>query len=239
MSVSVIIPARNEEGTIGKTICAAMSIRPSLLVVSVDEQTTDQTYAEAMKWPEYFENVSVLHKAPHGKGQCIKHALRYVHTERVILLDADITGWQEKDPALECLNSTIAEMIIAVPALPTREELHGLSLTMQERIRLAWPHVSGLRTVPLTLLNSIDLHGYLVETQLNIEANKRGLTVWYQWADHLHNAFNRSRTRLREMEEDREWGIKNGVLEAPHKAYQRNSDIDGSGYGKHSGDGET
>lgn len=214
MSVSVIIPARNEEKTIGKTMRAALSIRPSHLVVSVDEQTTDQTYAEAMKWPEYFENVSVLHKSPHGKGQCIKRALQYVDTERVILLDADITGWaiDQPDEAMQCLNSTIAEMIIVVPALPQPEELNTIDKARIERIHLAWPHVSGLRSVPTELLSFINPHGYLVETQLNQEANKRGMTIWYQWADHLHNPFNRSRTRMIEMERDRQWGIQHGIL---------------------------
>jgi hypothetical protein len=78
----------------------------------------------------------------------------------------------------------------------------------------AWGVNSGLRSFPKFLVADITLHGYLVETQLNQEARKQGIVIEYLSESALVQPLRFSERRLEAMEEDRAWGVANGVLHA-------------------------
>ncbi len=84
-SVSILIPAYNEELNIGKTIRSIKELYPDFEVLVVDDGSTDNTLTIAMEaganvWPHPY-NI--------GNGAAIKTGLRTVAGEWVVMMDAD------------------------------------------------------------------------------------------------------------------------------------------------------
>jgi hypothetical protein len=78
--------------------------------------------------------------------------------------------------------------------------------------RGAWGVNSGLRSFPKFLLDDIELHGYLVETQLNQAAERHDVQIEQLYEPSFIQPLRFSERRLQAMEEDRAWGVANGVL---------------------------
>ena len=97
VEISVIIPAYNEEGKIGKTIREVRKLFNNLgiehEIIVVDDGSTDNTFKEATS--ERFDNVKVVgYKQNKGKGYAIRYGLRFASKQLVTFLDADM----ELDP---------------------------------------------------------------------------------------------------------------------------------------------
>ncbi|GBC69481.1 Poly-beta-1,6-N-acetyl-D-glucosamine synthase [archaeon HR01] len=87
-SVSVIIPAYNEEKWIGKTIEALLeSDYPNLEIIVVDDGSTDRTYEIASQYRK--RGVIVLRKENGGKASAINYGLLYARGEIIFTVDAD------------------------------------------------------------------------------------------------------------------------------------------------------
>jgi glycosyltransferase involved in cell wall biosynthesis len=207
LATSVIIPARNEESTIGSVITAFRrhpGTRPSIFV-GIDADTTDDT-AEITR----INGATAIHTDRRGKGQVVNDVLKLltrhgvpVLSDRIILCDADYTGltplhidkilWRQKG------------MTIGVPDLP--------DIPVPQHVTDAWPRVSGFRCLPWAIIPE-DAHGYLLETQINIMAatlrletrmvEMPGLKAPFQWP--------LSEQRMHELQRDRQWGTFHGVL---------------------------
>lgn len=83
--VTVLLPAYNEEGVIGKTVHKIRSLFPDFEILVVDDGSTDSTMQEAMAaganvWPHPY-NI--------GNGAAIKTGLRCAQGEWVVMMDAD------------------------------------------------------------------------------------------------------------------------------------------------------
>ncbi len=83
--VTVLIPAFNEEDSVGKTIIKIKQLYPDFEVLVVDDGSTDNTLQVAMDaganvWPHPY-NI--------GNGAAIKTGLRCAQGEWVIMMDAD------------------------------------------------------------------------------------------------------------------------------------------------------
>lgn len=91
-SITVVIPAFNEEAHVAKTIRSALSLNyPSKVnVVVVDDGSTDNTLRIARSFGK--QGVVVLHKQNGGKASALNYALKRVSTELVACLDADSTA---------------------------------------------------------------------------------------------------------------------------------------------------
>jgi len=204
-TVDVVIPARNEAGSIGR-ILSVFKLHPGIgtVIVTVDADTTDDTAQVARECLDDTDMVLDMHKY-RGKGQCVTYGLRHVSTEYVVFCDADITGLDVDHISLLIHNATIGEygMTIGVPEvaanLPT------------ERI-WAWRWVSGQRCVPTILVRRLKLHGYLMETQLNHAARFAEMPVTFAWLRGLHSAYNMTDRRIQEMERDAAYGKAHGIL---------------------------
>jgi len=85
-TVSVIIPAYNAEGVVGKTVAAAAAIRGVAQVIVVDDGSRDATSLEA---DEAGAEVIRL-KRNRGKGAALRRGLRKATGELVLFLDADL-----------------------------------------------------------------------------------------------------------------------------------------------------
>ena len=89
-TVSIIIPAYNEEKTIIKTIKSAINSdypRDKLEVIVVNDGSKDRTYkvAKSFKHPL----VKVLTKENGGKGTALNYGIRHSKGEIVVTMDAD------------------------------------------------------------------------------------------------------------------------------------------------------
>ena len=100
--ISVIIPALNEEKTIGNVVRFCLSDPLVAEVIVVDDRSTDDTAKEALK-----SGAKVIISDVRGKGISMKDGLRQAYNEIIIFLDADIHPYPEKtirklaDPVIE------------------------------------------------------------------------------------------------------------------------------------------
>lgn len=84
--VAVVIPAFNEEATVGQVVGVALQFTPEVVVAS--DGSSDQTVAVARA-----AGAQVLDLQPNaGKGPALHAALSSAQAEWVIMLDADLTG---------------------------------------------------------------------------------------------------------------------------------------------------
>lgn len=90
-TLSLIIPAFNEEDTIARTIDSALDInypREKYDLIVVNDGSTDSTLAEAKKFEEN-ENVTIIDKENGGKGSALNAGVRESDSEVVACVDAD------------------------------------------------------------------------------------------------------------------------------------------------------
>lgn len=83
--VTVIIPAYNEEQSVGKTVTRLKTLYPEFEILVVDDGSTDDTLKVAMEaganvWPHPY-NI--------GNGAAVKTGLRCAKGEWVVMMDAD------------------------------------------------------------------------------------------------------------------------------------------------------
>lgn len=85
IEVTVLLPAYNEEQSIGNTIREIKRLHPDFEILVVDDGSTDRTRDEAVK-----AGANVW-KHPHniGNGAAVKKGLRYASGEWVLMMDAD------------------------------------------------------------------------------------------------------------------------------------------------------
>ncbi len=88
--ITVIIPALNEEKTIGHVVRLAKNSPHVTEVIVVDDKSFDKTIDEAKK-----EGASVITSTKLGKGASMKDGVLYAKNHLIVFLDADITNYPE------------------------------------------------------------------------------------------------------------------------------------------------
>lgn len=204
MATAVIIPARDEEKTIG-AIVKTFSEHPEThhrVFVFIDADSKDDTAS-----PVWANGGCAVHTDQRGKGQVVRAGVNMLMggrqaTNRVILCDGDYTGLTTEH--VEKILKPARGMAVGIPDFP--------QLSVPPHVIKAWPHVSGFRCLPIGMIPE-DAHGYLLETQLNIIAIKRRLLISKIMMDGLHSPFTWPLTpkRMSELQRDREWGLMNGI----------------------------
>ena len=83
--VSVVLPAYNEEQSIGETIKEILKLHPDVEILVIDDGSTDSTSQEAI------DAGATVMRHPHniGNGAAIKTGLRYASGDWIIMMDAD------------------------------------------------------------------------------------------------------------------------------------------------------
>lgn len=92
--ITVIIPAYNEEGAIGKALDSlAEADYPKKEIIVVDDGSVDNTYMVASKYSKKFDKevlFSVVRKPINGgKSSAINHGLLFANGDYVVTMDAD------------------------------------------------------------------------------------------------------------------------------------------------------
>lgn len=86
INTTVLIPAYNEEATIGKLISAIIDNFPQYPIIIVDNNSTDATPDIVKQY-----DVELLYESKQGKGYAILRGLKAVKTDCFIMMDADFT----------------------------------------------------------------------------------------------------------------------------------------------------
>lgn len=95
MLISVIIPAFNEEQTIGQVLAALRALPLEKQIIVVNDGSTDGTYTVLQELRTTYELTVVHCQENRGKGFAIRSGLPHVEGEVVVIQDADM----ELDPA--------------------------------------------------------------------------------------------------------------------------------------------
>lgn len=86
LRTAFIIPAYNEEGAIGKTITSAFNCLPDCKVYVCDNNSSDSTRDEAIKF-----GAIVITETRKGKGNAVRKLLNFVEADIYIMVDGDNT----------------------------------------------------------------------------------------------------------------------------------------------------
>ncbi|MBI4017558.1 MAG: glycosyltransferase [Candidatus Aenigmarchaeota archaeon] len=99
LSVSVVIPAYNEEGNIAECIKRVPNVGKDMEIVVVDDGSKDRTAERANNAAKHDKRVRVVSYAPNrGKGMAVKAGLDAATKEVVVVLDADMAVPPEELP---------------------------------------------------------------------------------------------------------------------------------------------
>lgn len=180
--VSVLIPAFNEESSIGETVAAAFKVPPVTEVIVADDGSSDQTAAVARA-----AGAQVVRLAENkGKGGALRTGLAVCKGEVVVTLDADVgESAAEISRLLEPVLRGEADMTIARFSRVAHPAGFGIAkgLAVWGIRRLANLQVesplSGQRAVRREVIDRLGgfAAGWGVEVGLTIDAVRAGFKV--------------------------------------------------------------
>ena len=184
--VTVIIPALNEEGTIGSVIHACLSSPLVSEVIVVDDGSTDQTASVASR-----EGAIVLvHPENLGKARALFTGVNQAKEEVILCLDADLIG----------LGTRHVQALVE-PVLFGKQDA-SLGLFSQGRFRtdLAhWltPNLSGQRCLKKDFLLSLESYAsvrYGIEIVITKALKREGKTQVKVKLDHVTHRMKEEKT---------------------------------------------
>lgn len=192
MIVKALIPAYNEEKTIGNIIDTLKKVTTIDDILVVDDGSKDNTYQEA---DTKGANVIKLEKNQ-GKGAAIMKGINDLEADILLLLDGDLIGLKPEHvySLLNPVLSDEADMTIGI--FKNGRRLTDLAQTVS-------PNLSGQRAIKLKKLREVknlDKEGFGVEVALNkfFKNSKRVRRIPIQDVTHV-------------MKEEK-MGLKNGIL---------------------------
>ena len=192
-SVSVVLPARNEQATIGKVIDAVLGLADVLVdeVVVIDSDSEDDTASVAAAAGARVHSASRL--LPHygpclGKGDALWRSLTATGGDVVVFLDTDITNPDPKfvtgllgplltEPSVQLVKAFYERPVKLEKVQYTTGGGRVTELAARPLINMFWPELAGL-VQPLsgeyagrrTLLESLPFFtGYGVELGILID----------------------------------------------------------------------
>jgi cellulose synthase/poly-beta-1,6-N-acetylglucosamine synthase-like glycosyltransferase len=87
-SISVIIPAFNEEKVLSRTIETVVEAAyPDKEIIVIDDGSTDRTYQIAQSFSH--RGVKVIHRPNGGKASALNHGVLFARGEIIVIVDAD------------------------------------------------------------------------------------------------------------------------------------------------------
>jgi polyisoprenyl-phosphate glycosyltransferase len=170
MAVAAIVPAYNEEKTIGNVLIALQESAFVDRIIVVSDGSDDLTVNVVMQ----FENVEVIELLENrGKGGAVKAGLERCEADIILILDADLIG---------LTNQHIEDLL-----KPVLEGKASMSVGLFEKGRVATdiaqkmaPFLSGQRALKRDLLENIsdlDLSRFGIEVALHQYAEENKIAV--------------------------------------------------------------
>ncbi len=114
LTVSIVVPCRNEEGMIREIIERIPDMGAATEIIFVEGGSRDDTYAEIERQiarrPD--RQISLHHQTGKGKGDAVRVGFTHAQNEVLMILDADLTVMPEELPKFyEALASGHAEFV--------------------------------------------------------------------------------------------------------------------------------
>lgn len=165
--VAAIVPAYNEEPTIGdvvRVLAAANDLIDEVIVVA--NGSTDRT-AEVAR-AAGAKNVDIM--PAHGKGEAMQHGLTHTDAPIIFFLDADLRGLTREHLRL-VLDPVLKGERVMNAGLRDR----GPFLT---KLSAYLPLIGGERALHRSVFERVNpryLHGFMVEIAMNYSCRSRGL----------------------------------------------------------------
>ncbi|MEM3769709.1 MAG: glycosyltransferase family 2 protein [Candidatus Bathyarchaeia archaeon] len=184
--ISVVIPAYNEEKTIGSVIEETLQVMDSLglpyEIIVVDDGSTDGTKEIASKY-----KARVLSNGRNqGKGYALRKGFQHARGEIVVTIDADGSHKPKEIPDLLYPLFNGADIVAGSRFLGKGEDYtsklhmlgnHLINMTIMLLTRkLITDSQTGLRAFKRKLLEKVNLesYGYEIETEITVKGLKNG-----------------------------------------------------------------
>ncbi len=93
-SLSIIVPARNEAGTVEKIVLALLELGPLTEVIFIEGHSTDQTWAEIKRVADKYQgqkNIIFAQQTGQGKGDAVRAGFDLARGDILAIYDADMT----------------------------------------------------------------------------------------------------------------------------------------------------
>jgi glycosyltransferase involved in cell wall biosynthesis len=187
--ISVVIPAYNEERTVGNVVSDIISVMGSLEmpyeILVVDDGSTDTTRQIATRY-----KATVLSNGKNqGKGYALRKGFQHVKGDIVVTVDAD--GSHKPKEIINLIHPLFNGVDIAAGSRflgPRRDSTSRLNrlgnilfniVIMVLTGKLITDSQTGFRAFKKCVLQSIELqsHGYEIETELTVKVLKNGFVV--------------------------------------------------------------
>ncbi len=184
MNVRIVIPALNEEKSIGKVIEGFKRLGYDNILV-VDGHSTDRTREVAKE-----KGADVIIQSGKGKGQAIMEAFKFIDEDVAVLIDADASYLPEEvEKLLEPIRRGIADHVVGnrfanfEKGAFTKLNLIGnkiLNLIFRLLYGISLHDIlSGYRALTKEVYKEVDLEktGFEVETELTVETISKGFKI--------------------------------------------------------------
>jgi polyisoprenyl-phosphate glycosyltransferase len=166
--ITAIIPAYNEEQTIGNVLDCITKVEEITQIIVVSDGSTDKTAEVAASF-----NIEVIELVENvGKGGAMKAGIERCSNENVVFLDADLIGLTEKH-----VKDLIMPVIYNETDMTIGIFKNGRIVT--DLAQKVTPYLSGQRAVKKTVLDripNIDITRYGVEVALTKFADKNSIS---------------------------------------------------------------
>lgn len=167
MCITAIIPAYNEEQTIGNVLECLKKVEEVTQIIVVSDGSTDGTAEVAASYDiELIDLVENL-----GKGGAMKAGVERCNNDNILFLDADLIGLTEKH-----VKDLIMPIIINETEMTIGIFKNGRIVT--DLAQKVTPYLSGQRAVKKALLDkipNIDITRYGVEVALTKYVEKNSI----------------------------------------------------------------
>jgi len=186
-TVSIVVPAKNEEGIIGEVVDAVKPFGDEVLVM--DGHSSDNTAAIAAS-----HGARVVRDGRKGKGEALRLALASTTMDIVVFIDADGSHEPKDIPSLVApIRAGTADLVIASRGKGGSDELHGtleqfaryigsqlimLAINYRWNVRLT-DSQNGFRAVDRRVGLALELRSNLttIEQEMLMRALKLGYRV--------------------------------------------------------------
>ncbi len=168
--VAAIIPAYNEENTIGQVLDVVLACELVDRVYVISDGSSDRTVEKAM----LHEEVQVIEMLQNrGKGAAVKAGLDHSDQEVLLILDADLIGLTDAH-----IRSLLKPVLNAEAAMSIGQFEMGRVVT--DIAQKVAPFLSGQRALQRELLESVsdlDLLRFGIEVALHRHVEDKGIPV--------------------------------------------------------------
>ena len=187
--ISVIIPALNEEKTVGQVVQLALNTTGVTEVIVVDDKSLDNTVEEAKR-----AGATVITSTKLGKGASMKDGVLCAGNEVLVFLDADITTYPE-DVITVLANPLLEDKADFCKSYFSRQAGRVTELVAKPLLSILYPDfpsfvqpLSGMIAGRKSLLRKLDFEeGYGVDIGILIDMYQSGGRINEVCIGHIEN----------------------------------------------------